>query len=172
MRSSRAVEISTGSFVLLGFAALLFLVTQITNRDLSIGGGEGYDVQALFENIGSLKVGAAVSMSGVTVGRVEAIGYDQEAYKAVVQMKLKSDFNRVPKDSDASIMTSGLLGSQYVGITAGGAPEYLKDGDRIEFVQDALVLENLINQLVASFGSSNKESASSDDQSDKTEAGK
>src|SRR5687767_9615239 len=114
MRSSRAVEISTGSFVLLGFAALLFLVTQITNRDLSIGGGEGYDVQALFENIGSLKVGAAVSMSGVTVGRVEAIAYDQEAYKAVVQMKLKSDFNRVPKDSDASIMTSGLLGSQYV----------------------------------------------------------
>jgi phospholipid/cholesterol/gamma-HCH transport system substrate-binding protein len=173
MRSSRAIEISTGSFVLLGFAALLFLVTQITNRDFSMGGTEGYDIQALFENIGSLKVGAAVSMAGVTVGRVESISYDQEAYKAVVQMKIKSDFNRVPKDSDASIMTAGLLGGQYIGITAGGATDYLKDGDRIEFVQDALVLENLINQLVASFGSNNKEeSASSDDKSEKTEAGK
>lgn len=174
MRSSRAVEISTGSFVLLGFAALLFLVTQITNRDFSMGGDEGYDVSAQFENIGSLKVGAAVSMAGVTVGRVESIGYDQDAYKAVVQMKIKSDFDRVPKDSDASIMTSGLLGGQYIGITAGGATEYLRDGDRIEFVQDALVLENLINQLVASFGSNNKDKESqSSDQTDKTtEAGK
>jgi phospholipid/cholesterol/gamma-HCH transport system substrate-binding protein len=172
MRSTRAVEVSTGSFVLLGFAALLFLVTQITNRDLSVG-SDSYDVDALFENIGSLKVGAAVSMAGVTVGRVESIAYDQDAYKAVVHMKIKSDFNKLPKDSDASIMTAGLLGGQYVGITAGGDTEYLKNGDRIQFVQDALVLENLINQLVASFGSNNKkESENSDTQSEKTEAGK
>jgi phospholipid/cholesterol/gamma-HCH transport system substrate-binding protein len=172
MRSSRAVEISTGSFVLLGFAALLFLVTQITSRDLSVGGSDAFDVQAQFENIGSLKVGAAVSMAGVTVGRVESIHYDQEAYKAVVDLKIRADFNRIPKDSDASIMTAGLLGSQYVSITAGGGAEYLKDGDRIEFVQDALVLENLINQLVASFGSNKKESPSGDSekQADKTEA--
>jgi phospholipid/cholesterol/gamma-HCH transport system substrate-binding protein len=172
MRSTRAIEISTGSFVLLGFAALMFLVTQITNRDLSVG-NDGYDVEALFENIGSLKVGAAVSMAGVTVGRVESIGYDQDAYKAVVHMKIKSDFNRVPKDSDAAIMTAGLLGGQYIGITAGGETEYLKDGDRILFVQDALVLENLINQLVASFGSNNKEPEKSGEESEKTtEAGK
>src|SRR5262245_48068614 len=129
MRSTRAVEVSTGSFVLLGFAALLFLVTQITNRELSVG-NDGYDVEARFENIGSLKVGAAVSMAGVTVGRVESIGYDQGEYKAVVHMKIKSDFNKLPKDSDASIMTSGLLGGQYVGITAGGDSDYLKNGDR------------------------------------------
>jgi phospholipid/cholesterol/gamma-HCH transport system substrate-binding protein len=184
MRSSRAVEISTGSFVLLGFAALFFLVTQITNREFSVG-GNSYDLEAQFENIGSLKVGAAVSMAGVTVGRVDSIVFDQDIYKAVVRMKISSEFDRLPKDSDASIMTAGLLGGQYVGITAGGDPEYLKNGDRIEFVQDALVLENLINQLVASFGGNKEEgnkeegkeeTPSKDDQSDQsgktTEAGK
>lgn len=150
MRSNRAVEFSTGLFVLLGFAALFFLVTQITNRELSTNGGS-YGVQAQFENIGTLKVGAAVSMAGVTIGRVESIRFDQTVYKAVVDMRINSSFNRIPSDSDASIMTAGLLGGQYVGITAGGAEEFLKDGSRIEFVQDALVLENLINQLAASF---------------------
>jgi phospholipid/cholesterol/gamma-HCH transport system substrate-binding protein len=150
MRPTRTVEFSTGLFVLLGFAALFFLVTQITNRELS-SGGKSYEVMALFENIGSLKPGAAVSMAGVTVGRVESIGYDQQQYKAVVRMRVNSQYDHIPKDSDASIMTSGLLGGQYVGITPGGAEEYLKQGDRIEFVQDAFVLENLINQLAATF---------------------
>jgi phospholipid/cholesterol/gamma-HCH transport system substrate-binding protein len=136
-------------------------------------GDSSYDVEAQFENIGSLKIGAAVSMAGVTVGRVESITYDQDVYKAVVHLKIKSDFNRLPKDSDASIMTSGLLGGQYVGITAGGDTEYLKNGDRIQFVQDALVLENLIGELVASFGGKkDKDAASKGEQSDKTEAGK
>jgi phospholipid/cholesterol/gamma-HCH transport system substrate-binding protein len=150
MRSMRTIEISTGLFVLLGFAALLFLVTQITNRELSVD-GSSYAVDAKFENIGGLKSGAAVSMAGVTIGRVESITLDQNIYKAVVQLRINAAYNRLPKDSDASIMTSGLLGSQYVGITAGGAEEFLKDGDSIELVQDALVLENLINQLAASF---------------------
>jgi len=151
MRATRTVEISTGLFVLLGFAALFFLVTQITNRELSID-GRSYEVTALFENIGSLKPGAAVSMAGVTVGRVDSITFDQDVYKAVVRMRIASAYDRIPKDSDASIMTSGLLGGQYVGITPGGDEEFLAQGDRIDFVQDALVLENLINQLVASFG--------------------
>lgn len=151
MRATRTVEISTGLFVLLGFAALFFLVTQITNRELSID-GRSYEVTALFENIGSLKPGAAVSMAGVTIGRVDSITFDQDLYKAVVRMRIASAYDRIPKDSDASIMTSGLLGGQYVGITAGGDEEFLVQGDRIDFVQDALVLENLINQLVASFG--------------------
>jgi len=90
-------------------------------------------------------------MAGVTVGRVESIGYDQDVYRAVVRMRVSAAYNRIPTDSDASIMTSGLLGGQYVGITPGGAEEFLKDGDRIEFVQDAFVLENLINQLAATF---------------------
>ena len=150
MRPTRSVEFSTGLFVLLGFAALFFLVTQITSRELSAN-GKSYEVVAMFENIGSLKPGAAVSMAGVTVGRVERIGYDQQQYKAVVRMRINSQFDRIPTDSDASIMTSGLLGGQYIGITPGGAEEFLKQGDRIEFVQDAFVLENLINQLASTF---------------------
>jgi phospholipid/cholesterol/gamma-HCH transport system substrate-binding protein len=148
---------STGLFVLLGFAALFFLVTQITNRELSVD-NKSYDVEAWFENIGSLKVGSAVSMAGVTIGRVESIQLDQNVYKAVVRMKINASYNQIPKDSDAAIMTSGLLGGQYIGITAGGADEFLKSGDRIELVQDALVLENLINQLVATFSQRNSES--------------
>jgi phospholipid/cholesterol/gamma-HCH transport system substrate-binding protein len=157
MRSTRTVEISTGLFVLLGFASLFFLVTQITNRELSVGNGS-YEVQAQFENIGSLKPGAAVSMAGVTVGRVESIVYDQSVYKAVVRMRIGSQFNRIPTDSFASIMTSGLLGGQYIGLDPGGAEEFLKNGDRITEVQDAFVLENLINQLFASFAGRQGES--------------
>ena len=165
MRSTRTIEISTGLFVLLGFAALFFLVTQITNRELSIN-GNGYRVEARFENIGSLKPGAAVSMAGVTVGRVESITFDQDVYKAVVRMQINPAYNRIPSDSDASVMTAGLLGGQYIGITAGGSTEFLKNGDRIELVQDALVLENLINQLVATFSSRNSESSGNADKSE------
>jgi phospholipid/cholesterol/gamma-HCH transport system substrate-binding protein len=156
MRATRTVEISTGLFVLLGFASLFFLVTQITNRELSVG-RDSYEVQAQFENVGSLKPGAAVSMAGVTVGRVESIAYDQESYKAVVRMRISAQFNRIPTDSFASIMTSGLLGGQYIGLDPGGADEFLKQGDRITQVQDAFVLENLINQLFATFAGRAKE---------------
>ena len=159
MRATRTVEISTGLFVLLGFASLFFLVTQITNRELSVG-DNSYEVRAQFENVGSLKPGAAVSMAGVTVGRVESITYDQQAYKAVVRMRINAQFNRIPTDSFASIMTSGLLGGQYIGLDPGGAEEFLKQGDRITEVQDAFVLENLINQLFASFAGRAKEAES------------
>ena len=164
MQANRAIEISTGLFVLLGLAALFFLVTQITNRQLSTN-GHSYAVKAQFENIGSLKVGAPVSMAGVTIGRVDSIGFDQNVYKAVVQLRISSTYNRIPKDSDAAIQTSGLLGGQYIGITAGGAEDFLKEGDRIEFVQDAFVLENLINQLVATFMNRNQQSGAEQGQS-------
>jgi phospholipid/cholesterol/gamma-HCH transport system substrate-binding protein len=166
MRATRTLEISTGLFVLLGFAALFFLVTQITNRELAIN-GNSYQVTAQYENVGSLKPGAAVSMAGVTVGRVESISFDQAVYKAVVRMRIASQYDKIPKDSDASIMTSGLLGGQYVGITAGGSDEFLKQGDRIELVQDAFVLENLFNQLFATFaGRGDQSGQQSDQQSD------
>lgn len=165
MQANRAIEISTGLFVLLGLAALFFMVTQITNRQLSKNGDASYGVRAQFENIGSLKVGAPVSMAGVTIGRVESIGFDQNVYKAVVKLRISSKYNRIPKDSDAAIQTSGLLGGQYIGITAGGDEAFLKQGDRIEFVQDAFVLENLINQLVATFMNRNQQSGSEQGQS-------
>jgi phospholipid/cholesterol/gamma-HCH transport system substrate-binding protein len=170
MRSTRTVEISTGLFVMLGFAALFFMVTQITNRELSVDGAS-YDVTAQFENIGSLKRGAAVSMAGVAVGRVDSISFDQNVYKAVVKMRIASNFNRIPNDSDAAIMTSGLLGGQYIGITAGGSEEFLKSGDQITLVQDALVLENLINQLAASFMGKRDEPKESEDKSGASSTG-
>ncbi|HTE40711.1 MAG TPA: MlaD family protein, partial [Steroidobacteraceae bacterium] len=106
MRQSRAIEVSAGMFVLLGFAALWFLVSQITNRETTVGKGS-YELIAKYENIGSLKVGAPVSMAGVTVGRVDAISFDQSIYKAVVKLRISPEFNRIPEDSDASIMTAG-----------------------------------------------------------------
>ena len=150
MRPSRTIDLSTGLFVLLGFAAMLFLVTQITNREFSLSTGSTYRVNAQFENIGGLKTGAPVSMSGVTVGRVESIGFDMDALKAVVTLRIDGRYDRIPEDSDASIFTAGLLGGQYIGITPGGAEEFLHDGSRVEFVQDAIVLENLISKYLFS----------------------
>ena len=157
MRPSRTIDLSTGLFVLLGFAAILFLVTQITNREFSLGRGTAYRVNAQFENVGGLKPGAPVSMSGVTVGRVESIGFDMDALKAVVTLRIDGRYDRIPEDSDASIFTAGLLGGQYIGITPGGSDVYLNDGSRIEFVQDAIVLENLISKYL--FSQAGKESA-------------
>jgi phospholipid/cholesterol/gamma-HCH transport system substrate-binding protein len=149
MRPSRAIDLSTGLFVLLGFAAILFLVTQITNREFSLS-SNAYRLQAQFENIGGLKVGAPVSMAGVSIGRVEAIGYDMDLLKAIVTLRIDGRYDKIPSDSDASIFTAGLLGGQYIGVTPGGSDEYYKDGDRIEFVQDAIVLENLISKYLFS----------------------
>jgi phospholipid/cholesterol/gamma-HCH transport system substrate-binding protein len=149
MRQSRTIDVSTGLFVLLGFAAILFLVTQITNREFSLG-GTSYRVQAKFENVGGLKAGAPVSMAGVTIGRVESIGYDMQLFKAVVTLRIDAHYDKIPEDSDASILTAGLLGGQYVGITPGGSEEPLRDGDKVEFVQDAIVLENLISKFLFS----------------------
>jgi phospholipid/cholesterol/gamma-HCH transport system substrate-binding protein len=149
MRKSRTIDLSTGLFVLLGFAAILFLVTQITNREISIG-GSAYRLRAQFENIGGLKTGAPVSMSGVAIGRVENIGFDMNLLKAVVTLRIDGRYDKIPNDSDASIFTAGLLGGQYIGISPGGSDEFFHDGDQVEFVQDAIVLENLISKYLFS----------------------
>jgi len=149
MRATRAIELGTGMFVLLGFAALFFLVTQITNREIGFG-ESGYRLTASFEQIGGLKPGAPVSMSGVTVGRVESIGYDFTSYQAQVVLRVDGRYDRIPDDSDASIFTAGLLGGQYVGISPGGSETFFTDGDRIEFTQSAIVLENLISKFLFS----------------------
>jgi len=158
MRPSRTIDISTGLFVLLGFAAILFLVTQITNREFSLR-NESYRLQALFENVGGLKPGAPVSMAGVTIGRVESIGYDMTLFKAVVTLRIDAHYDQIPNDSDAGILTAGLLGGQYVGISPGGSEEPFRDGDRVEFVQDAIVLENLISKYLFSQAGSRNEAA-------------
>ncbi len=147
MRQGRAVEVGTGLFVLLGFAALFFLVTQITSRDFAWGDA-GYRVTAKFDNVGGLKPGAPVSMGGVTIGRVEGIDFDSTDYRAVATLRIESRFDRIPEDSDAAINTAGLLGGQYVGVTPGGSETYLRNGDHIEFTQSAVVLENLISKFL------------------------
>jgi len=156
MRPSRTIDVSTGLFVLLGFAAILFLVTQITNREFVLR-SNSYLLLAQYENVGGLKPGAPVSMAGVTIGRVAEIHYDMKLYKAVVVMRMDGRYNQIPKDSDASIFTAGLLGGQYVGISPGGSDEVLKDGDKFEMVQDAIVLENLISKYL--FNQAGKKSA-------------
>jgi phospholipid/cholesterol/gamma-HCH transport system substrate-binding protein len=147
MRSTRTIDISTGLFVLLGFAAILFMVTQIANREFSLM-SDSYRLKASFENIGGLKPGAPVSMAGVTVGRVEDVSYDMKLLKAVVTLRIDGRYNEIPNDSDASIFTAGLLGGQYIGLSPGGSEQAFKNGDQVEFVQDAVVLENLISKYL------------------------
>jgi phospholipid/cholesterol/gamma-HCH transport system substrate-binding protein len=156
MRQTSAIEFSTGLFALLGFAALFFLVTQITDREIRFGEA-GYLLTAKFENIGSLKVGAPVSMSGVTIGRVEKIGYDSTEYKAAVTLRIESQYDKIPDDSDAAIYTAGLLGGQYIGIGPGGSETYFKDKDQIHFTQSAIVLENLISKFLFSLAGKDKQ---------------
>jgi len=160
MRQSRAIDVSTGLFVLLGLAAILFLVTQITNREFSLGGSSSsYRVSAQFENVGGLKSGAPVSMAGVTIGRVESIAYDMDLFKAVVTLRIDASYDKIPNDSDASIYTAGLLGGQYIGLTPGNAEDVYRDGDTVEFVQDAIVLEKLISKYLFSQAGKEQESA-------------
>lgn len=150
-RKTRTLNLGTGAFVLLGFAALFFLTTQTTSRGLSLASPPHYDLTAKFDNVGDLKVGAPVSMSGVEMGRVSNISFDWHEYKAVVSMRMDARFKQIPTDSDAAIYTQGLLGGKFIGLTAGGADSYLKDKDQIDFTQSAFVLENLIGQVLANF---------------------
>ena len=147
MRQTRTIELSTGLFVMLGFAALFFMVTQITNKGFVLR-EQNYRLTARFDNVGGLKVGSPVSIGGVTIGRVEAIDYDVQHYRAVARLAIQSRYDKIPNDSDVAIYTAGLLGGQYVGLTPGGAETYFKDGDQIELTQSAVILENLISKFL------------------------
>ncbi len=147
MQQTRSVELGTGLFVMLGMAALFFLTTQTTgSHDFS--SSEAYEVTAHFENVGSLKNRAPVSMSGVTIGRVISVEFDPRGLNAVVRFKIDNKFDQIPDDSDASILTSGLLGSQYIGLQPGGSEFYLEEGSEILFTQSAIVIENLISKYL------------------------
>lgn len=174
MQSNRTLEIGTGLFVLLGFAALFFLAMQLPQSGLRVAGARsGYHVSADFDNIGDLKVGAPVTMSGVNLGEVESIHFDQKTYKAVVGMRIDPQYKEIPDDSFASINTQGLLGGKYIGLSPGGSDTFLKDGGHIDQTQSAIVLENLINKLFASFASKPSDNQSqSTDESKKEESKK
>lgn len=164
MKNGRSLEVGTGLFVLLGFAALLFLTTQLPGSRLGVSSAStGYPVTARFENVGDLRPGAPVSMAGVRVGQVTNVTFDSSDYKAVVTMSIGRQYDRIPEDSWASVETAGLLGAKYVGIDAGGSETYLAGGGQIENTQSAMVLEKLVNRLFSAFadrGSDSKEETS------------
>jgi len=137
-----------GLFVLIGASALLFLALQSANL-LSISFDKGYAISAKFDNIGGLKPKAAVKSSGVVVGRVDSIAFDDKTFQARVSLSMDKRY-AFPKDSSLKILTSGLLGEQYIGIEAGADSNNLAAGDSISSTQSAVVLENLISQFLYS----------------------
>ncbi len=147
--STRTIEIMVGLFVAAGIAALFMLAMKVSNL-ATYGGDEGYTISGSFDNIGGLKVRSLVSASGVRVGQVIGIEYDSDGYEARVTMSIDPQYDKFPIDTAASIMTSGLLGEQYVGLQPGAEEEYLKAGSEIELTQSALVLEQIIGQFLYS----------------------
>lgn len=139
-------DVWVGLFVLLGAAAILFLALRAANLT-SLNVGSTYTVTARFDNIGGLRPQAAVRSAGVLVGRVEAIDFDDKTFQASVRLAMQSRYT-FPKDSSLKILTSGLLGEQYIGIEAGIDDQNLQAGDTITMTQSAVVLENLIGQFL------------------------
>lgn len=147
MWNNKAVEITVGVFVAVGLAAFFVLAMQVSNLS-AFSNEDGYLLEARFDNIGGLKARAPVTMAGVKVGRVDSIGFDNETYEAVVQIKINHQYNTLPKDTSASIYTSGLLGEQYVALEAGGDMAYMVEHDNFKITQSAMVLEELIGQFL------------------------
>lgn len=180
MQSNRTLEIWVGIFVALGFLALLMLSMKVSHLG-DLFAEQGYAVTAKFDNIGGLKVKSPVKMSGVRIGRIADIRYDNDNYQAIVTMQIDPQYNKIPYDSAAAIYTAGLLGEQYIGLTAGtglddwddeededldessdDAPEkkyYLKHGDQLNpgFTQSAVILEQLIGQFIYNMAAKDSE---------------
>lgn len=146
---SKTVEIGVGVFVAMGLAALLMLAMKVSNL-AELAAADGYQLTARFDNIGGLKVRAPVTMSGVRVGRVTEVEFDDSTYEAVVRFSVNPRYARIPLDTSASIYTAGLLGEQYIGLEAGGDEDFLTDGGEIMLTQSALVLEQVIGQFLYS----------------------
>ena len=142
----KGIETLVGLFVLLGMLGLAFLALQAANLG-STSGRDTYTLQARFDNVGGLKVRAPVRTAGVTVGRIRSIALDPKTYQGLVVMEIERDY-RFPKDTAAKILTSGLLGDQYIGLEPGGDETDLKPGDLVAQTQSAVVLENLIGQFL------------------------
>ncbi len=141
-----AIDIWVGLFVTVGMLAMLFLALKVGNMS-AVSFAPTYTVSARFDNIGGLKPRAPVKSAGVVVGRISTIQFDDTTYQATVTMTIEKAY-QFPKDSSAKILTSGLLGEQYIGLEAGGDEQMLVDGGKITQTQSAIVLENLISQFL------------------------
>lgn len=147
MRANYKVELSSGIFLLMGIAALLWLATEATDYGVQVG-DETYSVTARFTNVGNLKLRAPVKIGGVTVGLIKHISLDPVTFEAVVEIHIDQRFSDIPTDTSASILTSGILGDRYIGLEPGGSLEALSDGDQILLTQSAVVLETLISKYL------------------------
>lgn len=164
MQQTRKLEFWVGSFVLAGICAILVMIFQVADVK-GIGSNDTYLVQAEFDNIGSLKVRSPVKVGGVVVGRVQSIALDTERLLPSVTLAIDSHYNQFPENSSVQILTSGLIGEQYISLIPGfifDDEEMLKDGDRIEDTKSALVLEDLIGQVLYSMGGSDKDDKKSE----------
>jgi len=147
MRANYKVELTSGLFLLMGIAALLWLATEATDYGMQIG-DDTFQVTARFSNVADLKNRAPVKIGGVTVGLVDGIVLDPVTFDAVVTMQIDKRFSDIPTDTTASILTSGMLGNRYLGLEPGGALEPLTDGDEIFITQSAVVLETMISKYL------------------------
>jgi phospholipid/cholesterol/gamma-HCH transport system substrate-binding protein len=145
--SRATLDLWVGIFVAAGIVALVVLALKVSNASTSFRAEKEYTVSANFQNIGSLKAGAPVRSSGVMVGRVDCVSFDTAKYVAHIVLKIDERYP-FPKDTTAAVLTSGLLGEQYVGLEAGGDDQRLNDGDEIRLTQSAVVLEKLIGQVL------------------------
>jgi phospholipid/cholesterol/gamma-HCH transport system substrate-binding protein len=153
---TRKVEIWVGIFVTVGFVALFVLSMKVSHLG-SFRSDKGYTIQAKFQNIGGLKVKSPIKMSGVRIGRVSEIAFDDTRFQAIVSMQIDPQFAKIPTDTTASIFTAGLLGEQYISLEPGGEEEYLAEGDELDLTQSAVILEQLIGQFLLKAASDTKE---------------
>ncbi len=144
---SKTVQVAVGVFIAAGLAALFMLAMKVSNLS-TFSTQQGYELTASFDNVGGLKVRAPVTMAGVRIGRVTSITFDQKTYEAVVKLEIDPKFNQIPDDSSASILTSGLLGEQYVGLQPGAEDKYFQPGGEVKYTQSALILERLVGQFL------------------------
>jgi len=154
MRTGLKAEVLVGLFMVIGLLAMFFLAMKVSNLG-TMNSGESYRVKAHFDNIGSLKTKAPVTMAGVEVGRVAKIDLDKQRFQAVVGLDIYKTYDQIPEDAYAKILTAGLLGEQYIGLDPGGSDEVLKANSEIEITQSALVLEDVIGQFI--FGKAKEE---------------
>lgn len=156
MENSRRVDLAVGAFVAAGLAALFVLAMQVSNIT-AFQRAEGYTIIGYFQNVGGLRERAPVRLGGVQIGRVSAIGLDQNRFEARVEITIAQAYDDLPSDTAASIRTSGLLGEQYISLDPGGMPDALGQGDEIMLTQSALVLEDIIGQFLYNQGAGSEE---------------
>lgn len=165
MRESHTFALGTAGFLLLGAGSVFFLRTQITHTNISLASEATYGITAKFDNIGDLGAGAPVSISGVEIGRVTGIGFDPMEHKAVISMQISREFSSIPKDSNASINTQGLLGRKFISLTSGRSDAYLEDQDKIVATRSAMSIENMVSQLLTHYLDAKDRAAMSADKS-------